>query len=145
MLTGRIGRLALLSVGLAVPLGAGTAIAQEVTWASHVAPIMFENCVSCHRPGEIAPMSLLSYDEVRPWARAIKNKVQGREMPPWFPDPRHGTFKNDMRLTTQEIDTIVTWVDAGAPRGDLAELPPTPTSPRAGSSAHPTTSCGCPR
>ena len=72
-------------------------------------------------------MSLLSYDEVRPWAQAIKDKVQSRQMPPWFPDPQHGTFKNDARLTQPEIDTLVAWVDAGAPSGDLADLPPVPT------------------
>ena len=124
MQTGRIALLVL--VGVMTCASAETAGAQDVTYARQVAPILFENCVSCHRPGEIAPMSLLSYDEVRPWARAIKDKVQTRQMPPWFPDPQHGIFKNDARLTQPEIDTLVAWVDAGAP-GDLADLPPVPT------------------
>ena len=100
--------------------------AAPVTFAKDVAPILYSNCISCHRPGEVAPMSLRSYDEVRPWARSIKQKVQSRAMPPWFADPAHGTFKNDARLTDQQIDTIVKWVDAGAPRGNPADEPKPP-------------------
>ena len=73
------------------------------TFNKDVAPIVFNNCVSCHRPNQIAPMSLMSYQEVRPWARAIKNKVVKREMPPWFADPRFGEFRNDPRLTDEQI------------------------------------------
>jgi mono/diheme cytochrome c family protein len=117
------------TVGLAVqaqaPRPAGRAAA-TVTFAKDVAPILYANCISCHRTGEVAPMSLRSYDEVRPWARSIKQKVQSRAMPPWFADPAHGTFKNDARLTDQQIDTIVKWVDAGAPRGNAAEEPQPP-------------------
>ena len=96
------------------------------TFNKDVAPIVFDNCVSCHRPNQIAPMSLMSYQEVRPWARAIKNKVVKREMPPWFADPRFGEFRNDPRLTDEQIKTIATWADAGAPQGEtplVAELP----------------------
>ena len=100
--------------------------AAPVTFAKDVAPIVYANCISCHRPGEVAPMSLRTYDEVRPWARSIRQKVQSREMPPWFADPAHGTFKNDARLSEQEIDTIVKWVDAGAPRGNPADEPKPP-------------------
>jgi len=100
--------------------------AAPVTFAKDVAPILYSNCISCHRPGEVAPMSLRSYDEVRPWARSIKQKVQSKQMPPWFADPAHGAFKNDARLTDQQIDTIVKWVDAGAPRGNPADEPKPP-------------------
>ena len=96
------------------------------TFNKDVAPIVFNNCVSCHRPNQIAPMSLMSYQEVRPWARAIKNKVVKREMPPWFADPRFGEFRNDPRLTDEQIKTIASWADAGAPQGEtplVAELP----------------------
>ena len=103
--------------------------AAPVTFAKDVAPILFSNCISCHRPGEVAPMSLRTYDEVRPWARSIKQKVQNREMPPWFADPAHGTFKNDARLSDKQIDTIVKWVDAGAPRGNPADEPTIPALP----------------
>lgn len=96
------------------------------TFAKDVAPILYANCISCHRPGEVAPMALRTYDEVRPWARSIKDKVAKRQMPPWFADPAHGTFKNDARLSQQQIDTIVTWVDAGAPRGNPADEPKVP-------------------
>ena len=71
-------------------------------------------------------MALRTFDEVRPWARSIKQKVQSRQMPPWFADPAHGTFKNDARLTEKQIDTIVKWVDAGAPRGNPADEPKLP-------------------
>ena len=71
-------------------------------------------------------MSLLSYKDARPWARSIKEKVAGRVMPPWHADPAYGRFSNDRRLSHKEIDTIVAWVDAGAPEGDPHDLPPAP-------------------
>src|SRR5262249_59725369 len=77
------------------------------TFAKDVAPILFDRCASCHRPGEIAPMSLLSYEEARPWARAIRTKVTSREMPPWGADPRYGRFVNDRSLSPAQIATIV--------------------------------------
>jgi hypothetical protein len=91
-----------------------------------VAPILQEKCQSCHRPGYIAPMSLMTYDETRPWARSIKARVAARQMPPWHIDKTVGIqeFKNDRSLTDQQIDTIVRWVDAGAPMGDVKFMPP---------------------
>lgn len=103
-----------------------------VTFNKDVAPIIFENCASCHRPGETAPMAFLSYKEVRPWAKSIREKVVEREMPPWYADPNHGEFLNDSRLTQAEIDTIRTWVDSGAKEGDPKDLPPAPKFPDAG-------------
>lgn len=97
--------------------------AAKVTYSGDVAPILYENCVACHRPGEAAPMSLRNFDETRPWAKSIKDKVAKGEMPPWFADPAHGTFSNDARLTDDEIKTIVSWVDSGAPRGDVKDMP----------------------
>lgn len=91
-----------------------------------VAPILYKNCVSCHRPGEIAPMSLLDYQSARPWAKAIRAAVLSRKMPPWFADPRYGDFANDTRLTNQEVDTIRAWVDGGAAEGDPRDLPAPP-------------------
>lgn len=91
-----------------------------------VAPILYKNCVSCHRPGEIAPMSLLDYQSTRPWAKAIRGAVLSRKMPPWFADPRYGDFANDPRLTNQEVDTIRAWVDGGAAEGDPRDLPAPP-------------------
>src|SRR5215470_481021 len=82
-----------------------------VTFSKDVAPILFKNCAECHRAGEAAPMSLLSYKDARPWARSIREKVVGREMPPWHADSRAGEFSNDARLTQAEIDTITAWVD----------------------------------
>jgi hypothetical protein len=97
-----------------------------VTFAKDVAPIFYKSCAECHRPTMFAPMSLMTYDAARPYARSIKQKVVARQMPPWGADPAHGTFKNDPRLTQAEIDTIAAWVDAGAPRGEDKDLPPMP-------------------
>src|SRR5437016_3607185 len=79
----------------------------QVTFTRDVAPIFYQRCAECHRPGEIAPMSLLSYKEARPWAKSIREKVATREMPPWHADPAYGHFKNDRRLSAKEIETIV--------------------------------------
>ncbi len=97
-----------------------------VTFTKDVAPIFQRACQSCHRPGAIAPMSLLTYQDARPWARAIRQKVATREMPPWHIDRNVGItqFKDDPSLTDEEIATIVQWVDSGAPQGNPADLPP---------------------
>ena len=97
------------------------------TFSKDVAPIVFNNCATCHRAGEVAPMTLTSYEDVRPWAKVIKNKVVSREMPPWGADPAHSLkMRNDRSLTQAQIDTIVAWVDGGAPKGSDADLPPMP-------------------
>ena len=114
----------LLACLLLILLTAGISLvtrsrAAEVTFSKDVAPIIFNKCASCHRPGEVAPMPLTSYQEVRPWSKAIREEVLERTMPPWFADPHSSTlkFRNDRRLSQAEINTIVSWVDAGAPRG----------------------------
>src|SRR5262245_41308187 len=87
------------------------------TFTKDVAPILQRSCQNCHRPGAIAPMSLLTFEEARPWARAIRNKVVAREMPPWYVDRRVGItkFKGDPSLSDAEVATIASWADAGAP------------------------------
>ena len=119
-------KTAILVALLGLPSAALAADA-PVTFAKDVAPIFNKACVECHRPTMFAPMSLTTFDDARPWARSIKQRVVSRVMPPWGADPAHGTFKNDPRLTQKEIDTIVAWVDAGAPKGDDKDLPPQPT------------------
>lgn len=116
-----------MCMGLGVCFG-GTAIAGSAapTYSRDVAPILNENCVSCHRPGQAAPMALRTYEEVRPWVKSISKYVRQGEMPPWHADPNHGRFKNDRSLTQAEIDTIVHWAKRGAPKGDDADLPPLP-------------------
>jgi len=109
-----------------VATASGPADAKKVTFTKDVAPIFFNNCVQCHRPGEIAPMSLLSYKDARPWARSIKEKVTIGVMPPWHADPHIGEFANDRRLSQKQIETISTWVDQGAPEGNPKDLPPAP-------------------
>lgn len=88
------------------------------TFSKDVLPILRKNCQECHRPGEIGPMPLLTYEQTRPWAASIKSSVVQRKMPPWFADPHYGKFSNDRSLSRRDIDTIVAWVNGGAPRGN---------------------------
>ena len=96
-----------------------------VTFTKDVAPIFQAKCEACHRPNSIAPMSLMTFEEVRPWARSIKARVASRQMPPWHIDKTVGIqhFENDRSLTTEQIDTIVRWVDSGATKGELKDMP----------------------
>src|SRR5215831_21170829 len=93
------------------------------TFNKDVLPILQKHCQTCHRPGQIAPMSLLTYESARPWAKAIKTAVVSRQMPPWFADPQYGPYLNDRSLNQSEVDTIAKWVDAGAPEGDVKDAP----------------------
>jgi len=104
----------------------GPARAAAPTFSADVAPIMYAKCVSCHRPGEVAPMSLITFKDVRPWASSIREKVVSRAMPPWHADRQYGTFRNEQSLTQAEIDTIVQWVNAGAAEGNPSRLPALP-------------------
>ena len=105
----------------------------DVTFTEDVAPILMNRCVSCHRPNDAAPMSLLSYAEARPWAKSIRRAVTEREMPPWDADRAHGEFSNDMSLSDSEIDVIQRWVDGGALEGDSTKMPDAPKMAPAGS------------
>ena len=117
--------LALCGLASATP-AAGAEREADVTFSKHIAPILQRSCENCHRAGGGAPMALVSYDEVRPWARSIRNRTEAREMPPWFIDKNIGIqrYKNDPSLSDEDIATIAAWVDAGAPRGNPADLPP---------------------
>jgi mono/diheme cytochrome c family protein len=117
-----------VAVALVLPLTIAGPRAQtrDVTFSKEVAPIVFENCVYCHRPGEVAPFSLLTYQDARPWARAIKQKVLNGQMPPWKADPHYGEFKNAKTLSRDAIETLVAWVDGGAKEGNPAEMPAPP-------------------
>jgi hypothetical protein len=118
-----LGSVAAIASVHAAPAAAPT----TPTFTKDVAPIVFDKCVSCHRTGEVAPMTLTSYEEVRPWAKVIRNKVMSREMPPWFADPAHTLkMRNDRSLSPAQIETIAAWVDGGAPKGSDADLPPLP-------------------
>ena len=113
---------------VAAPVSAQSAQASAPTWNADVAPIVYANCITCHRPGEVAPMSLMSYADARPWARGMKARVMAHEMPPWFADPRYGKFNNKRGLTQAQIETLVAWADAGAPQG----TGPAPVAPNFG-------------
>ena len=111
---------------LALPASLSAQTAQSVTYSKDVAPIFQNKCESCHRPDSIAPMSLTTYEEARPWARSIRERVASRNMPPWHIDKSVGIqhYKDDRSLSDKEIDTIVKWVAAGAPKGDAKDMPP---------------------
>jgi hypothetical protein len=96
----------------------------SVTYNKDVLPILQKNCQTCHRPGEIAPMSFLTYKDTRPWAKAMKAAVVGKQMPPWGADPNYGHFANDRRLSDSDIVTISAWADGGAVEGDAKDAPP---------------------
>jgi mono/diheme cytochrome c family protein len=121
----KIATVAAVVVCAGLP-GVARAADTSVTFTKDVAPILYKSCVECHRPTMFAPMSLLTYDEARPYARSIKQRVVARVMPPWGADPAHGTFKNDPRLSQAEIDTIAAWVDGGAVKGADADMPKAP-------------------
>ncbi len=97
-----------------------------VTFAKDVAPIIYNNCASCHHAGEIGPMSLMSYEEVRPWAKSIKKAVLDKTMPPWHPDSSKMKYKEDRSLSSAQIQTIAKWVDQGSPLGNLTDAPKAP-------------------
>jgi hypothetical protein len=110
---------------VAVGIFAGTVFAADsITFHKDVEPILQKNCQSCHRPGQIAPMSFLTYQGTRPWAKAMKAAVASRKMPPWFADAAYGHFSNDHALKQGDIDSIVSWVDGGANEGDVKDSPP---------------------
>ena len=120
---------------LAATAGAGAQQAAPgavPTFAKDVAPLLYKNCVSCHRPGEMGPMSLVTYQDARPWARSIRDRVVARSMPPWFADPHYGKFSNDPTLSQKDIDTIVAWAGGGAPQGDRKQMPTLPATMVAG-------------
>jgi len=96
----------------------------QVTFNKDVLPILEKNCQGCHRPGEVAPMSLLTYQDARPYAKSIKLAVVSQKMPPWFADPKYGHFSNDRRLSPADVNTLVSWVDYGAPEGDVKDRRP---------------------
>src|SRR5499427_2310024 len=111
---------------VAAPMRATTGESSTgVTFNKDVLPILQRNCQTCHRPGEIAPMSFLTYEGTRPWAKAIKAAVVSKQMPPWLADPRYGGFRNAPQLTESDIKTLVAWAEGGAREGNDADKPTT--------------------
>jgi hypothetical protein len=119
--------LNLARVVLIVALPTFPLAAQTVTFTKNVAPILYKNCVVCHHLNDIAPMPLVTYKDVRPWSAAIREAVVQHAMPPWHSDPHVGDYRNDPRLSDQDIATIVNWVKAGSPEGNPHDLPTAPT------------------
>ncbi len=115
--------LALGMVAAGAAMGADVHSASAVTFHRDVLPVLQKNCQGCHRTGEAAPMSLVTYQEARPWAKAIKEAVLTKRMPPWFADPAHGKFSNDRSLARTEMETLVAWADHGAKEGDPKDAP----------------------
>jgi hypothetical protein len=121
-----LGVLALtFAAGAFAPAVTSAAVPANPTFTKDIAPIFQEKCEACHRADSIAPMSLTTFEESRPWARSIKSRVEQRQMPPWHIDKTVGIqeFKNDRSLTDDEIATISKWIDAGAPKGDIKDMP----------------------
>jgi mono/diheme cytochrome c family protein len=120
------GTGSLLVAPLAAQAPAPAGDAGQVTFTKDIEPILQNHCQNCHRPGSMAPMSLITYPDVRPWVRSIREKVSNREMPPWFIDKHVGIqdFKNDPSLSDAEISAVLRWIDAGAPQGNPADMPP---------------------
>ena len=115
------------STGSSAEQYAGKPAAGVPTFTKDVAPILYKNCTTCHRPGEIAPMSLMTYEEARPWAKSIRDEVSEGHMPPWHADAPKGTFHNERVLTAEEKDILAKWANGGAPKGDPNDMPPVPT------------------
>src|SRR5580658_8354627 len=111
-----------MKIAFLAGIAALAANAAPATFNKDVLPILQKHCQECHRPGEMAPMSLLGYTEARPWAKAIKAAVVTEKMPPWFAEVGH--FANDRRLSKAEIETLVSWADNGALEGDKKDAPP---------------------
>ena len=112
-----------LTVSMLAAVQQNPATAASVTFNKDVLPILQKNCQGCHRPGEVAPMSLLMYKDARPWAKAIKAAVVNRQMPPWFAEPGYGHFASERRLSDSDIKTFVAWADGGAVEGDGKDKP----------------------
>jgi hypothetical protein len=119
-------RLACLLIAIA-GTQAHEPITTKLTWTQEISRIVYKHCVSCHREGGSAPMSLLGYDDARPWAKAIRDEVLERRMPPWGAVKGVGEFRDDPSLSLFEIGMIVNWVEGGAPNGDDIYLPPVPS------------------
>ena len=121
-----VGVCAVLLAAGEAQVAAAEAAEGVPTFTKDVAPILYENCVACHRPNHLAPMSLITYEDARPWARAVKAKVLAGEMPPWGADSSVRAYRNDASLAQTEIDTIAAWVDGGAVKGNDSDLPDVP-------------------
>src|ERR1700735_678864 len=127
----KTGRRKMLTPGGGIFVFLASAVAQtalgaaeEPTFYRDILPVLQTHCQECHRPGEAAPMPLLTYSQVRPWAKSIRAQVLARKMPPWFADPCCGKFSNDRAVSASERDAVARWADAGAPEGDPRQAPP---------------------
>src|SRR5579863_9573714 len=124
-------RMVLLALALGTAVLAADS-SSSVTFTRDVLPIFQKNCQTCHRPGQVAPMSLLTYKDARPWAKAIKAAVILKKMPPWFADPKYGHFINDRSLKQSDIDTLAKWAESGAVEGNSKDAPPPVAWPKDG-------------
>ncbi len=115
-----------LMMAAACPLLGHDIITTRLTWSREISRVVHQRCASCHRPGGSAPMSLLTYDEARPWARSMAEEVLERRMPPWNPVKGFGEFMHEAGLNQEEIGLIAEWVEGGSPRGEDRYLPPNP-------------------
>jgi hypothetical protein len=116
-------RISVAGLFFSLVAAAATTTSTNVTFNKDVMPVLQKNCQTCHRPGEVAPMSFMDYNATRPWAKAIKTVVLTKKMPPWFADAKYGHFRNERKLSDSEINTLVSWADGGAPEGKASDRP----------------------
>jgi hypothetical protein len=133
----RIRSLAISFLLIPVLGSAHEPITTKLTWTQEISRIVYKHCAGCHHEGGAAPMSLITYDEARPWAKAIRDEVAERRMPPWGAVKGFGQFRSDESLADPEIEMLVLWVEGGAPKGDDIYLPSVPTFPAVSKSAPP--------
>jgi hypothetical protein len=123
-------RRTLVFLAICWPGWAHDVISTRLLWTQEISRIVYKHCAACHREGGAAPMALATYEQARPWAKAIRDEVAARRMPPWGPVKGIGDFRDDPSLSQVEIDMIVNWVEGGAPKGDDIYLPHFPSPPR---------------
>src|SRR6185295_11747312 len=120
----KVGAVVVVITAASFSASVSAAVPDKPTFTKDVLPIFQKSCQDCHRPGQMAPFSLISYEEARPWARSIKDKVVSRYMPPWHIDRTIGEYSPDPSLSDAEVETIARWVDTGAPNCDPKDAPP---------------------
>src|SRR5215831_9214253 len=124
MTSGRTGGIVAIAIAIVASVEAHKPVTSKYTYSEDVYPIVKEHCGGCHVPGGIAPMSLMTYEEARPWAESIRQELTTAHMPPWYGDPSVAPLREDHTLSPRDLDVVLTWVTGGTPPGPLVKTPP---------------------